>query len=76
MATPLVAPAIANAVYQLTGARIRRTPMLPAQVKQALLDAERASWREIVSGGNQKSTCLVFSDSGVPEYRKIAVSML
>jgi isoquinoline 1-oxidoreductase beta subunit len=40
MATPLVAPAIANAVFQLTGARIRRTPMVPAQVKQALLAAE------------------------------------
>ncbi len=38
MATPLVAPAIANAVYQVTGVRIRRTPMLPAQVKQALLE--------------------------------------
>lgn len=41
MATPLVAPAIANAVFQLTGARIRRTPMVPAQVKLALLDAQR-----------------------------------
>lgn len=42
MATPLIAPAIANAVFQLTGARIRRTPMLPENVKLALLDAERA----------------------------------
>ncbi len=41
MATPLVAPAIANAVFQLTGARIRQTPMLPQRVKQALLDAGR-----------------------------------
>jgi isoquinoline 1-oxidoreductase beta subunit len=41
MATPLIAPAIANAVFQLTGVRIRRTPMLPALVKQALLDSER-----------------------------------
>ncbi|MEO7728182.1 MAG: molybdopterin cofactor-binding domain-containing protein [Burkholderiales bacterium] len=40
MATPLVAPAIANAVFQLTGVRIRRTPMLPSLVKQALLDAD------------------------------------
>jgi CO/xanthine dehydrogenase Mo-binding subunit len=41
MATPLIAPAIANAVFQLTGVRIRRTPMLPALVKQALLDSDR-----------------------------------
>jgi isoquinoline 1-oxidoreductase beta subunit len=40
MATPLIAPAIANAVFQLTGVRIRRTPMLASQVKQALLDAD------------------------------------
>ena len=40
MATPLIAPAIANAVYQLTGVRIRRTPMLASQVKQALLEAD------------------------------------
>jgi isoquinoline 1-oxidoreductase beta subunit len=39
MATPLIAPAIANAVFQLTGVRLRRTPMLASQVKQALLDA-------------------------------------
>ncbi len=40
MATPLVAPAIANAVFQLTGARVRQTPMLPGQVKLALLEGE------------------------------------
>src|SRR5450759_5225376 len=40
MATPLVAPAIANAVFQLTGVRIRKTPMLAEQVKQALLDSQ------------------------------------
>jgi isoquinoline 1-oxidoreductase beta subunit len=40
MATPLVAPAIANAVFQLTGVRLRRTPMAPAVVKQALLERE------------------------------------
>jgi len=40
MATPLVAPAIANAVFQLTGARVRQTPMLPGQVKLALLEEE------------------------------------
>ena len=39
MATPLVAPAIANAVYRLTGVRIRENPMLPERVKQAMLDA-------------------------------------
>jgi CO/xanthine dehydrogenase Mo-binding subunit len=41
MATPLIAPAIANAAFQLTGARIRRTPMLPENVKLALLEADR-----------------------------------
>jgi isoquinoline 1-oxidoreductase subunit beta len=36
MATPLVAPAIANAVAELTGVRLRHTPMTPDRVKQAL----------------------------------------
>ena len=36
MATPLVAPAIANAVAALTGARLRHTPFLPDRVKKAL----------------------------------------
>jgi isoquinoline 1-oxidoreductase beta subunit len=36
MATPLVAPAIANAVAQLTGVRLRRTPMTPDRVLAAL----------------------------------------
>ncbi|HKD30217.1 MAG TPA: molybdopterin cofactor-binding domain-containing protein [Xanthobacteraceae bacterium] len=36
MATPLVAPAIANAVAELTGVRLRQTPMSPDRVKQAL----------------------------------------
>lgn len=40
MATPLVAPAIANAVFQLTGARVRQTPMLPEQVKLALQEGK------------------------------------
>ena len=31
-----MAPAIANAVFRLTGARLRAMPMLPQQVKQAL----------------------------------------
>jgi isoquinoline 1-oxidoreductase beta subunit len=33
-----IAPAIANAVYRLTGARLRALPMLPARVTQALVD--------------------------------------
>jgi isoquinoline 1-oxidoreductase beta subunit len=33
---PPVAPAIANAVYRLTGVRLRAIPMLPARVKVAL----------------------------------------
>ena len=36
MATPLVAPAIANAVAELTGVRLRRTPMTPDRVLAAL----------------------------------------
>ena len=36
MATPLVAPAISNAVFQLTGARLRQQPMLQERVKLAL----------------------------------------
>lgn len=36
MATPLVAPAIANAVAALTGARLRQQPMLPERVRVAL----------------------------------------
>jgi len=36
MATPLVAPAIANAVAELTGVRLRATPMSPDRVKKAL----------------------------------------
>jgi len=40
MATPLVAPAIANAVAALTGVRLRQTPMLPALVQQALRAAD------------------------------------
>jgi isoquinoline 1-oxidoreductase beta subunit len=36
MATPLVAPAIANAVAELAGVRLRQTPMTPDRVKQAL----------------------------------------
>jgi isoquinoline 1-oxidoreductase beta subunit len=40
MATPLVASAISNAVFQLTGARLRQQPMLPERVKLALADAQ------------------------------------
>ena len=36
MATPLVPSAIANAVFQLTGARLRQQPMLPERVKLAI----------------------------------------
>jgi isoquinoline 1-oxidoreductase beta subunit len=36
MATPLIAPAIAGAVAQLTGVRLRHTPMTPERVKKAL----------------------------------------
>jgi len=40
MAVPLVPSAISNAVFQLTGVRLRQQPMLAGRVKQALLDAE------------------------------------
>jgi isoquinoline 1-oxidoreductase beta subunit len=36
MATPLVTPAIANAVASLTGVRLRHTPFTPERVKKAL----------------------------------------
>jgi len=36
MATPLVPSAISNAVFQLTGVRLRQQPMLPDRVKLAL----------------------------------------
>jgi isoquinoline 1-oxidoreductase beta subunit len=38
-----MAPAIANAVYRLTGARVRAMPMLPERVKQALAQAATLS---------------------------------
>ena len=36
MATPLVTPAIGNAIAQLTGARLRHAPFTPERVKKAL----------------------------------------
>jgi isoquinoline 1-oxidoreductase subunit beta len=36
MATPLMAPAISNAVMQLTGTRLRHTPFTPERVRNAL----------------------------------------
>jgi isoquinoline 1-oxidoreductase beta subunit len=40
MTTPLAAPAISNAVYQLTGVRLRQQPMLPGRVLTALKEGE------------------------------------
>jgi isoquinoline 1-oxidoreductase beta subunit len=36
MSTPLIAPAISNAVMQLTGVRLRHAPFTPERVKKAL----------------------------------------
>jgi isoquinoline 1-oxidoreductase beta subunit len=36
MATPIVAPVIASAVYAASGARVRHTPFLPERVLTAL----------------------------------------
>ena len=36
MSTPLVAPAISNAIMQLTGVRLRHTPFMPDRVKKAI----------------------------------------
>jgi isoquinoline 1-oxidoreductase beta subunit len=36
MGTPMIGPAIANAMFQLTGKRFRESPMTPARVKKAL----------------------------------------
>ncbi len=41
MATPLVPSAISNAVFQLTGARLRQQPMLAERVKVALAEQGR-----------------------------------
>jgi isoquinoline 1-oxidoreductase subunit beta len=41
MATPLVAPAIGNAVAELAGVRLRHTPMLPSRVLAALKGSAR-----------------------------------
>jgi isoquinoline 1-oxidoreductase beta subunit len=35
MGTPIVGPAIANAVFRMTGVRLRQSPMTPARVRQA-----------------------------------------
>jgi len=43
MATPLVPSAISNALFQLTGARLRQQPMLPERVKVALAEAGTAA---------------------------------
>ncbi|HEY0337091.1 MAG TPA: molybdopterin cofactor-binding domain-containing protein, partial [Burkholderiales bacterium] len=43
MATPLVAPAISNAVFQLTGVRLRQQPMLAERVQVALSEASPTS---------------------------------
>ena len=36
-----IAPAIANAVHRLTGARLRALPMLPERLTQALVDVRK-----------------------------------
>ena len=41
MATPLIAPAISNAVAAATGIRLRHMPMTPARVLQTLNSQDR-----------------------------------
>jgi isoquinoline 1-oxidoreductase beta subunit len=43
MATPLVPSAISNAVFQLTGVRLRQQPMLGERVRVALAESEAAT---------------------------------
>ncbi|HEV3472587.1 MAG TPA: molybdopterin cofactor-binding domain-containing protein, partial [Actinomycetota bacterium] len=43
MTVPCIAPAIANAVYRATGARLRTLPMTPERVLLALEETERDS---------------------------------
>jgi CO/xanthine dehydrogenase Mo-binding subunit len=43
MTVPCIAPAIANAVYRATGARLRTLPMTPERVLLALEETERGS---------------------------------
>jgi hypothetical protein len=45
MATPLMAPAISNAVFDLVRVRLRQQPMLPERVQLALREADvRPAW--------------------------------
>jgi CO/xanthine dehydrogenase Mo-binding subunit len=41
-ATTVVAPAIGNAIYAATGARVRHLPIRPDAVKVALADRQKA----------------------------------
>ena len=43
MSTPLLAPAISNAMAQLTGARLRHTPFTPDRVNMTF-DGLRSQW--------------------------------
>lgn len=43
MATPLVPSAISNAVFQLTGVRLRQQPMLGERVRLALAEHEAST---------------------------------
>ncbi len=42
------APAVANAVFNAVGVRLRKLPMLPQDVLQALREKERASRRQVI----------------------------
>ena len=41
-ATTVVAPAIGNAIYAATGARVRHLPIRPGAVKAALAEQQKA----------------------------------
>ena len=44
-ATVIAAPAIANAIFAATGARVRQGPFTPERIKTALSEREVKKWK-------------------------------